>query len=220
MSNVGQRRVTPRPLRTAAVLLAAGQSTRLGESKQLLRDDHGVPMVRRMARVLLDGGCDLVVVVTGADADAVARAARGSNGEHDAQVILVHNAQFADGMGTSIACGAQQAISLGADAVLVATCDMPAVDAAHIDALLRESGGSRRVASSYATEDGSVELILGVPAVFPRPDLARLVALSGDQGARSLIRLNDTLSVFIRYGNLDLDTPADVDRWRSNVGGQ
>lgn len=211
--------MTSPPLRTVAVLLAAGQSTRLGESKQLLLDDHGVPMVRRMVRALLDGGCDLVIVVTGADAAEVTSAARGSgsdSGTDDgARVQFVHNSRFADGMGTSIATGVQHAMSIGAESVLVATCDMPAVTATHIDALRREGRGSRRVASSYPSAIGGNELIYGVPALFPQPDLAVLGALSGDQGARSLLRLNDTLSVFIRQGNFDLDTPADVERWRS-----
>lgn len=208
--------MTSPPVRTAAVLLAAGQSTRLGHSKQLLLDHQGVPMVRRMVRALLDGGCDVVIVVTGANADAVSRAAMDSRDDLGTRVQCVHNASFADGMGTSIACGVQQANSIGAESVLVATCDMPAVDAVHIEALLRESSGLRRVASSYPVASGSDELIRGVPAVFPRADFALLSALAGDQGARTLLRLHDTGSVVIPNGTLDLDTPADVDRWRSH----
>lgn len=196
-----------------AVLLAAGRSTRLGTPKQLLLDAGGEPLVRRMARELLAGGCARVVVVTGGAATEVAAACAGMG----PGVTLVFNGRFAEGMGTSIAAGVA-ALETPA-AVLVATCDMPAVDAAHIRALLTLSdGGRRRVASTYLGAGDEGPPVLGVPALFPTTDVPALLALTGDRGARELLKQNDTLSVFLQDGSLDLDTPADIARWHEASG--
>ncbi len=194
------------------VLLAAGASSRLGQPKQLLTDAAGTPLVRRSAQVLLDGGCDQVIVVTGARATEVAAACAGL-----ARTRCVHNPDFVEGMGRSIAAGV--AATPADAAVLVATCDMPVVDASHVRALLAASdAGTRRVASSYAATDEADALVRGVPALFPASDVAALLALTGDRGARDLLRQNDTLSVFLQDGSLDLDTPADIARWHEAGG--
>lgn len=176
-------------------------------------DPTGEPMVRRMARVLLEGGCAAVYLVTGADADAVA----GACADLGPAVVPVYNRQFASGMGTSIAAG----VSLApADTpILVATCDMPAVRAAHVRALIDTSAdGARRVASVYPAADDDTVRVTGVPALFPATDRQALCALTGDRGARDLLKQTDTLSVFLRNGSLDLDTPADVARWHASGG--
>jgi uncharacterized damage-inducible protein DinB len=58
-------------------------------------------------------------------------------------------------------------------------------------------------------------LVRGIPALFPQADWTVLHALSGDRGARDLFVLPDTLSVFLRNGSFDVDTPADLVRWRA-----
>ncbi len=200
----------------AGVLLAAGGSRRLGTPKQLLKS-NGMTLVERAARQLLDAGCSPVFVVVGAEAalirDAVARL----------PVACVENAQWERGMGTSIASAVVRLNDVrfaSVQAVLIATCDMPTVTVAHLTALTSASiavGASshdiRRVASAYRSPDGAI--IRGIPAVLPRADWPALAALDGDQGARGLLRDEKTLTVFLRQGNFDLDTPADVAAWRA-----
>ena len=196
----------------AAVLLAAGASRRLGESKQLLRDEGGIPAVVRMCRVLRDGGCDRVVVVLGASAEAV-RDTLDAHGELSCSTVVV-NERWADGMGASIAAGVKAVATAPhhCDAVLIAACDMPSVGAAHVRALLDASGDGRRVASCYT--GGDDRIIRGIPAVLPRGDFPTLSALDGDTGARALLGGADTITVMLAGGHFDLDTPADVERWR------
>src|SRR5688572_9052814 len=117
-----------------AVLLAAGASTRLGQPKQLLTR-RGEPLVRIVARLLAGTTPRQLLVVLGAHAREIS-AAIG-----DVPHRTVVNADFADGLASSLHCAAAALRDMHA-AVLVAACDQPALDAAHLAALLRESHAS------------------------------------------------------------------------------
>jgi CTP:molybdopterin cytidylyltransferase MocA len=199
-------------MRVVGILLAAGASRRLGLPKQLLPDASGQAMVVRTAMVLHDVGCAPVVVVTGAAHDAVSRELE------PCEVSLVFNASWSEGMGSSIRCAMEWLnttdIGAGADAVIIAACDMPSVTRQHVQAMasaFRTDG--MRVASSYDAPSGA--RVLGIPALFPRSDWSELRSLSGDRGARALLLKSDTSVVNLPGGGFDLDTPSDVERWRA-----
>lgn len=199
-------------MRTAGLLLAAGGSRRLGTPKQLLPGADELPLVTRAAQQLLAVGCTPVVVVLGAEAEAVGAAV----GTLPVQCVM--NVDWARGMGGSIAAGIA-ALEAGGDdraapeAVLIAACDMPAVTESHLTALLTAAAEGRRVASAYTRDDGT--LVRGVPAVLPRTDWPWLRTLTEDHGARDLLRHADTRAVLLPDGALDLDTVADLARWRA-----
>ena len=197
--------------RVAGIVLAAGASRRLGVAKQLLPDEHGRAMVVRTVMQLREAGCGPVLVVTGAAHDAVAQAVE----PHDATVVF--NASWSEGMGSSIRC-AMEWLDLespdSADAVLISACDMPGVTSEHVAAMLSTfRKEDSRVASAYDSPSGA--RILGIPALFPGQDWSALRALSGDRGARDLLASPDTHVVALPGGGFDLDTPSDVERWRT-----
>jgi CTP:molybdopterin cytidylyltransferase MocA len=188
----------------AAVVLAAGESRRLGEAKQLV-ELTGERLLERAVRVATEARCEPVVVVLGARAEEI-RAATRLGG---AKVVV--NEGWREGMASSIRVGVN---AVGADAlgIVVMTCDQPAVDAAHLERLMRAGAAEAvRVSSSYAGRRG-------VPAYFPVEDVAVLTALVGDAGARALLEASKT--VRLKGGELDVDTREALEaaRARFSVG--
>jgi molybdenum cofactor cytidylyltransferase len=181
----------------AAVVLAGGASTRLGEPKQLVVLG-GETLLERAVRVAREAGCSPVVVVLGASAGEV----RAACGLGDAVVVV--NEQWAEGMGGSIRAGVRALPEV--DGCVVMTCDMPAVTTVHLRALM-DSG--EMTASSYTGRRG-------VPAYFPAGTFISLMQLEGDVGARELLR--SARCVELAGGELDLDTADDVARARMFFG--
>lgn len=184
----------------AALLLAAGGSRRLGQAKALLRRG-GVPLVRHVACLLLDTGpCELVVVL-GGDAERVAAAL------DDLPLRCVRNDAWAEGLAGSLHLGAT-ALQAHAGDTLVATLDQPALDAAHLQALLRVAPGVD-VASAYAGTRG-------VPVRVCAGTLRRASTLEGDRGFGALWRDAATAPATIANEALafDIDTPDDLARAR------
>lgn len=188
------------------IVLAAGGSRRLGAAKQLLELD-GEPLVRRAARAAVDAGLWPVVVVVGAEQDAVRAALAGL------PVATVQNPDFEAGMAHSLARGLARLSECAPDAsgVVVLACDQPAVTAGHLGALVDAAGGEGKpiAASGY----GGTE---GVPAFFGRAVFDELRALTGDAGAKRVIAhdASRVATVPLAGGELDIDTPEDWARAR------
>jgi molybdenum cofactor cytidylyltransferase len=190
-----------------AIILAAGGSRRFGRPKQLLAF-HGESLVRRAVRSASEGGCGWIAVVVGEQRDLIEMELR------DTPAVLVENAEWQRGLGSSIRSGLSHLLSTqpGLDAVVLVACDQPFVDASLIKSLIaqQETSGKPIVASSYADT-------LGVPALFDRACFESLLALPDDSGAKALIesRSADVAQVEFERGVLDIDTPADFERIRT-----
>ena len=209
-------------MRIGALVLAAGESARLGTPKQLLTDADGVPLVSVVVRALQRAGLDPIMVVIGANAEDVTHALIADA----ATVFLVPHRGWSEGMGSSIRAGIAAMSTHGmmddVEAVMVAACDMPTADAAHFALLRTESLAAEqppaRVASLYVNSEGEA-IARGIPAIFPRADWNSLLALEGDHGAKELTENENTLHVALRGGSFDLDTVADVAAWRASLTG-
>ncbi len=188
-----------------ALLIAAGGSTRLGQPKQLV-DVRGEPMVRRQARLLLALQPACVVVVTGAAGTDVAAAVNGL------EVTRIHNPDWAEGMGRSIACGIR-AMPERVRGALLLLVDQYRLEAEDLHALIeRWSEDPQSVA--LAGWDGE----RGPPTLFPRSLFERLSRLSGDQGARPVLKRFRGRQQVVPLPNaaVDLDTAADLARMQSS----
>lgn len=161
--------------------------------------------MRRAARAALEAGVDELVVVTGAGGDAVTAALDGLDFRR------VENPRWPEGLGGSIAAGVTAAAG---DAVLLLLTDQPGVDAALLAGLVAGGrAGHERVACAYRG-------VIGVPALFSAPsDLVALRGLSGERGARHLLRRDDAavLAIPAERAAHDIDDEADWRRWRESA---
>jgi molybdenum cofactor cytidylyltransferase len=190
-----------RPGKIAAVILAAGQSRRMGRQNKLLAPVDGKPLVAHMVDAVLGSRAGPVVVVTGHEEEVV-RAALGER-----RVIWAHNPHFAEGLSTSLKAGLD-ALPEDADGVLVALGDMPRVKSAQIDRLIAAFNpleGRGIVVPTVRSKRGN-------PVLFASRLIPALREVAGDVGGRHLLGEHADEVVEIEMEDdaalLDIDTPA------------
>lgn len=185
----------------AAVVLAAGGSTRLGRPKQLLARD-GEPMVHRAARMALATSPAQVIVVVGSERDAVAYAVLNLD------CTVVDNPHWAEGLSSSLRAAAAH-LRPDVSRVLVLSCDQPAVEIHHLLTLVQEAKSA--ASGCAATMHGALR---GVPAVVPSAWFDSALR-DGDAGFGRRLRQQPDGAVFgLRATDLalDIDTPGDLQR--------
>ena len=174
-----QPRTEPQPEKgrhVAAIVLAAGRSTRMGTINKLIAEIGGKPLVRIAAEQALASRAGPVIVVTGHERERVEAALAGL------PVRFVHNPGYTDGLGTSLKAGIA-AVPADADGAIVCLGDMPQVDSPLIDKLLASFDPERGALVVVPTFDGR----RGNPVVWSRRFFNDLMLIQGDIGARHLI---------------------------------
>jgi molybdenum cofactor cytidylyltransferase len=162
--------------RVAALVLAAGRSTRMGAVNKMLAEIGGKPLVRIAAEQAVASHAQPVIVVTGHEREKVEAALKGLS------VRFVHNPDYAEGLGTSLKVGIA-AVPEEADGVIVCLGDMPQVDAGLINRLIAVFDPERGALVVVPSIDGR----RGNPVVWSRRFFHDLMAIQGDVGARHLI---------------------------------
>jgi len=181
---------TPDGRRVAAIVLAAGRSTRMGGPNKLTATIKGKPLVRIAAEQALASRAQPVIVVTGHQHEEVEQALAGLS------VKIVHNPDFADGLSASLRTGLA-AIPGEADGAVICLGDMPQVRAEMIDRLIAAFDPARGALVVVPTIEGK----RGNPVLWSRRFFPELAALEGDVGARHLIGT---------YGEAVVEVPADA----------
>ena len=187
--------------KVAAIVLAAGQSRRMGPINKLLADIGGKPMTAHVVDAAIESGASPVIVVTGHEPERLEEALAERN------VRFIHNPDFADGLSTSLRAGLSL-LDADIDGAVVCLGDMPGVSAAHIDRLIAAFDPAAGHAIIVPTFNGK----RGNPVLWHRRFFARMSDVSGDVGARHLIGDNEDSLLEIAMDDdailADLDTPA------------
>lgn len=196
--------------RVAALVLAAGRSTRMGAVNKMLAEIGGKPLVRIAAEQAVASQAKPVIVVTGHEREKVEAVLRGL------PVRFVHNPDYADGLGTSLKAGVA-AVPDEADAVIVCLGDMPQVDAALINRLVAAFDPERGALVVVPSIDGR----RGNPVVWSRRFFHDLMSIQGDVGARHLIgnyaEAVAEVPVSGEAALVDVDTPESLSAVKAEI---
>ncbi|MBT3338763.1 MAG: putative selenium-dependent hydroxylase accessory protein YqeC [Anaerolineae bacterium] len=180
----------------AAIILAAGSSTRFGESKQLL-DYHGKPFIRVVVETALKADLHPIMVVTGAEHDKIDAVI------HDLPVQVIRNENWQEGQSSSIKVGVKKFGSKAGSAIFL-LADQPQVTPTVIRALVEEHARTLHPVIAPMVEDRRAN-----PVLFDRVTFPALLKLEGDIGGRGIF--SKFSPNYIHWNDsgllLDVDTP-------------
>ncbi|MSO97925.1 MAG: 4-diphosphocytidyl-2C-methyl-D-erythritol kinase [Rhodospirillaceae bacterium] len=196
--------------RITAVVLAAGQSRRMGGTNKLLMDVDGKPLIRKTIDTIIAAGLPDIIVVVGYQEVDVRMALAGSG------VRFVTNPNYAEGLSTSLKAGLEL-VAPECDAALVCLGDMPLLRANHLQKLMEGFDPSTDRLIGVPTHNGK----RGNPTLWARRFFQDMSHVSGDVGARHLIGAHESLVYEVEFDDTAVLTDLDTaEQWRSFRVGQ
>ena len=199
----GSTSESPRAPRIAALVLAAGQSRRMGKANKLLQPVAGKPMLAHALDAIEAADTYATIVVTGYETDAVGPLLAGRD------LFAVHNPNFAQGLSASLKAGLR-ALPKDIDGVLVCLGDMPQVTGAHLNRLIAAFNPLEGRAICVPTYQGQ----RGNPVLWSVEFLSAMQSLQGDQGAKPLFAEHADHLTEVEMADtavlIDIDTPAKL----------
>jgi molybdenum cofactor cytidylyltransferase len=193
--------------RIGALLLAAGQSRRMGGPNKMLAEIDGIPMVARVAQRLLASRARPIVAVLGNQAEAV------DDALGKLPVERVRNPDFAAGLSTSLKRGIA-ALPDDLEGVIVCLGDMPLISGRHLERLIAAFNPLEGRAIIVPTRRGK----RGNPVLWSKRFFAEMAGLAGDVGAKHLIGEHAELVAEVEMDDdavlVDIDTPEALEALR------
>jgi molybdenum cofactor cytidylyltransferase len=191
----------------AIILLAAGSSSRMGTSKQLLFINDET-LLERSSRAALNCGVPNIFVVLGANAQNHLELLK------NLPVNVIINPDWKKGMGNSLKTGLSKTLKVkpNLQAVIILVCDQPYLQKENIQALINKFSETKKpiIASKYAD-------IIGVPVLFEKQMFDEILKSEDQHGAKKIINQNSMLVETVDFinGETDLDTPEDYQNFIS-----
>ncbi|MFY7670018.1 nucleotidyltransferase family protein [Tenacibaculum sp. MEBiC06402] len=186
-------------MRIATLILAAGSSTRMGKTKQILSFGN-TTLLGKVIEATTEVSNNDIFCVLGANSEEISLSIQ----QYDINIIL--NKEFETGLSSSIYAGIAVISKLNFDAVIIVLGDQPNVSSNYLQHMMKisEENKSKIIASNYNGRNG-------VPALFPKKYFKDLLLLKGDKGASKLLN-SDDFPIFTMKGDVDLfdvDTESD-----------
>jgi molybdenum cofactor cytidylyltransferase len=190
------------------IVLAAGKSSRMGRTKALLTIGEGETFLSRVVRTLTDGGIEEIVVVVGADADAI----RASADKYSMPVRVVDNPEYEQGQLSSLLKGLHAVDRPGITAALVTLIDVPLVAPETVRTLLQEYTAGDALIVRPASRGRH-----GHPVIFDRALFDELRQANPKEGAKEVVRAYSAEVMNVEMTDegafTDIDTPEDYARY-------
>jgi molybdenum cofactor cytidylyltransferase len=184
----------------ATIILAAGSSSRLGQSKQLLTW-QGKSLLERAIETASSVGIKNMCVVLGANEKAHRDKIKNFS------IDIIHNPHWQLGIGNSLKFGVHHIQENSVMGVIVMVCDQPFLSSAHLKKMIALFDDAQKmiIASAY-------HQTLGVPALFPRIWFMDLLSIADDAGAKKVIQQNPDRIIPVDFpeGVIDIDSPDDI----------
>jgi molybdenum cofactor cytidylyltransferase len=193
---------------TGLIILAAGNSSRMGEPKQLLPFE-GKTFLQCTIDAALGSKATSKVVVLGADKDEIKKSFRADS------IPVIHNPEWEKGMASTMQKGLQYLTKFKKlDQVILVLCDQPFVHSGILDSLIeiQKSTAKGIVACKYADT-------LGVPALFTQQYFKEMMGLKNSEGAKKVIynHLDDVAELDFPKGAVDIDTYEEYEELMRNI---
>jgi len=191
------------------VIMAAGESRRMGRPKQLLSFE-GIPLIQKAIDTAISTQLTPIVLVLGAFEKEI----KSALGLH--AITIIENPQWETGMAGSLVIGLQtiQQINPAIDGVIFMVCDQPFVTKDVLEALinLQAETGFDATACTYQGK-------MGTPALLLSAYFNKLLQLKGDTGARKILQENSEKVALVNFdaGIFDIDTPEDFQLLTKNT---
>ena len=186
----------------SALILGAGLSRRFGPTNKLLQNYEGKPMICHVVDEIKKLNLNQIIIVLGHQAEEVRQTLQ------DEPFTLVENLAFKEGMGTSIARGAQ-ALDQKSDGVFICPGDMPLIKSEQFIKLAENFSPNQICVPIHEGQRGH-------PVLFANSYFPALKQCKGDQGARTVLQANKDNIQFIEIGSnaihYDIDEQKDIKR--------
>ena len=194
-------------MNVAALILAAGSSTRFENGHKLLAEIHGIPVVRHVASAIAQSDVGEIVLVIAAKESEVVKAAGPGRWK------TIENPNAGDGLSSSLRLGLHSS-DQATDGVLIALADMPGISAELVNSLLAAFAESSRAIVFPIAADGRK----GHPVIWPRSLVPALESLSGDAGGKAILGDYRELWRPVPFADIgafaDIDTRDDLEAFR------
>ena len=189
--------------RLVGLVLAAGQSRRFPGRNKLLVEVDGAPLLLRTVSVLQKAGLQDIRCISGADHEVMSPLLAAAGAQ------CIQNSRFAEGMGASLAFGARSIEPEATGGILVCLADLPFLSVESVGKVIQAFRAHACERIAQPIHDGRA----GHPLLFPTRCVEELRALSGDVGAKAILRRESANLIRVEVESpgiyLDMDTPDD-----------